>query len=94
MELSGDVRLGSGKGSAPEGGGHGPVMLELREHGDTAVSHRVWVVLCEAGGWTTGTCLEELHGIRPYKEEETKRESQCSSISSSRLRVSAFVLEV
>lgn len=44
------VRWGLGKGSSPEGGGHGPELLESL---DTTLRHRVrvWVVLCRASSW-------------------------------------------
>ena len=45
MELhQGTGMWGLGKGSAPEGGGHSPELLELREHWDTTPSHRGWVL--------------------------------------------------
>lgn len=38
---------GSGHGTAPRAVSPAPV-LELREHWDTSLSRRVWVVLCRA----------------------------------------------
>jgi len=32
----------SGKGSAPEGGGHGPELMEFKERPDNALRHRIW----------------------------------------------------
>jgi len=39
---------------AAQGSGHGPEMLELKEHSGSAFRHRVWfgLVLCGAGSWT------------------------------------------
>lgn len=49
------VRGGSGvgKGSALWDSRHGPELSELREHWDTALSHRCrgWVVVCKGRGW-------------------------------------------
>ena len=51
MELcQGKGTWGSGKGSAPDGGGHGSELLELKECLDTALRHRVWIF-----GWS---CVE------------------------------------
>lgn len=67
MELSGEGRVGvrerlcpevGGHGAAPQGSGHSPELLELMEHWDTALRHRVgvWVVLCGA--------MNRLDGLR------------------------------
>jgi len=43
-----------GMQQAAQGSGHSPELLEIREHWDTALRHRVcvWAVLCGARGWT------------------------------------------
>lgn len=53
MELRwGRVWWGLREGSAPEAGGHGLKLLELRKHLDTTLRHRTWVTLCEARSQT------------------------------------------
>lgn len=44
--------VGSGQGTALQGRGHSSELPELREHRDTALSHRVWVMLNAVRSWT------------------------------------------
>ena len=44
--------VGSGQGTALQGRGHSSELPELREHRDTALSHRVWVMLSAVRSWT------------------------------------------
>jgi len=41
-----------GMEQAAQGSGHSPELMELRENCNTALSHRVWMVLCRAKSWT------------------------------------------
>lgn len=42
MELCQGRAGGPGKGSAPEGGGHSPELMEFKERPDNALRHRIW----------------------------------------------------
>ena len=69
MELSGEGSWGSGKGAAPQGGGHGTGcpglraqtrLPEFKKHLVTAVRHRVWILL-----WSQG--LHSVASLGPFQ---------------------------